>query len=1008
MAIFVVSHDEQDRQFFRAALQDSYELYEFADGEAALVEIRVDVLPEAFIVNMASPHASFLLEAAKKDTEMATIPFLAVVDATEQEAWLSALRAGANHELARPLEADFVHQAVDISIGQTKALYKSREIDLTTNVLRKEAFCRKTHEILSILAPEREYVIVRWDIARFSVLNDTFGIHVGDLVLEHIGQILQESAAMFVTYGRWESDNFVLCIEKERFDPAALNEFLVKALTEFFPAFKFSLHFGIYEVDDNLLDVNIMCDRAFLAQRTIKVRADRYYAYYTTAMRNQLLEEHELTTEMNAALETGQFRIYLQPQYDYAQNKIYGAEALVRWVHPQKGMIPPNRFIPLFERNGFISRLDEYIWEQACIFLRTMLNRGLPVVPLSINISRRDVDVPWLVRVLTSLIENYKLSSSHLRVEITESAYMDNPNELISMVDTLHAHGFHVEMDDFGSGYSSLNMLKDIYVDTLKLDMKFIDNAAHNARGGIILSYLVRMAHWLGMTVIAEGIETKEQADYLRSIGCLYMQGYYFGKPMSAAEFETLLIHNDNLLQTGMRQLSGLRGAANFFEASEQSALLFNRFVGGAAILEYAGGRLEVLRMNDAFFTELGITRRMYVRYQQQVLNAIVENDRHVLLDCLESAAQTGAEIHGEVRLNAFAGKSQGDVIHLRVILLAADSESRIFYCALENISTWGKRQPAKTARASTPENQTVHSKKRSAHLRAEQQSAVLFEYDVLTDTMQASYAIPGQGIVDKTYHQYLASFDLNMRVSQEYHDAYVVPFKGSNAAAGDGIVDFYGTITDGESGWYRLTYHTLTDSGQQLFRVEGSINGLDERHFELPPDVAERVRNTVDKGTAVSLIADALSDRPTGRLDALLLIAVDDFKLITKLHGTDGAERIVQSMIAACATVLRRGDLLVRLDASECLVYLRSIGSNGYALRTAAKLNECAMTVHVPEGTPIHCNIGGVYITDGEESFDTVFGKADSALVYIAQRGGNSFAFFNEDAMHVEDILEI
>ena len=263
-------------------------------------------------------------------------------------------------------------------------------------------------------------------------------------------------------------------------------------------------------------------------------------------MLKELLKEQELISEMEPALAKRQFILYLQPQYDYTTNTMTGAEALVRWKHPEKGLIPPGLFIPIFENNGFICKLDLYVWEEACRLLRKWIDLGLNPVPISVNISRRDIYSQNLVDIFENLIKTYKLDPRMLRLEITESAYMDNPEQLIKVVDDLRDLGFCIEMDDFGSGYSSLNTLKDVPVDVLKLDMKFIMSAtqgtdSEKSKGGHILSSIVRMANWLKLPVIAEGIETGIQADYLKSIGCFYMQGYYFAKPMPVDEYERLL-----------------------------------------------------------------------------------------------------------------------------------------------------------------------------------------------------------------------------------------------------------------------------------------------------------------------------------------------------------------------------------------------------------------------------------------------------------------------------------
>lgn len=244
---------------------------------------------------------------------------------------------------------------------------------------------------------------------------------------------------------------------------------------------------------------------------------------------------------MEPALATNQFQVYYQPKISLADDKMAGAEALVRWIHPEKGIISPGEFIPLFEKNGFVTRLDRFVWEQTCIMLSRSKEKGYPSVPVSVNVSRADFYQADLSEILTGLIEKYHLQPADLHLEITESAYTDNPRQIMQTIDQLRSLGFVIELDDFGSGYSSLNMLNQMELDLIKLDMKFIQSEMAKAADQGILRFVVELAHWKKLKVVAEGIETYEQLARIKEIGCEYAQGYLFAKPMPAEEFELLL-----------------------------------------------------------------------------------------------------------------------------------------------------------------------------------------------------------------------------------------------------------------------------------------------------------------------------------------------------------------------------------------------------------------------------------------------------------------------------------
>lgn len=286
-----------------------------------------------------------------------------------------------------------------------------------------------------------------------------------------------------------------------------------------------------------------MCDRAIWAVESIKGLYNHYYAIYNDTVREKMLRENELVETMVSALKEKEFVLYFQPKYCLNYHYIVGAEALVRWIHPEMGFLTPGEFIPLFEKNGFIHYLDQYVWEMACEYIRTWKDNGYPALPISVNVSRADFYMTDLVEVFCDLIGKYQIESSLLHLEITESAYIsDSSDRIIDTVARLREHGFIVEMDDFGSGYSSLNMFSQMTADVLKLDMGFISNELAKPMEQSILSDVINMAHRMHLNVVAEGVETSGQMVRLRQIGCDYAQGFYFAKPMPSDEFEQIMI----------------------------------------------------------------------------------------------------------------------------------------------------------------------------------------------------------------------------------------------------------------------------------------------------------------------------------------------------------------------------------------------------------------------------------------------------------------------------------
>ena len=413
--------------------------------------------------------------------------------------------------------------------------------DQLTGLYNRETFYTEAKLLLGA-RHNVSYCIVCMDISCFKIINDLFHADTGNVILktaaDYFKAILNPRTSISC---RADADHFVLCVPAEELEI----EQIIRDLDERIQALHIShniLFFaGIYPVDNINLPIDQMCDRAGMALRRIKGSYLTRYAYYDAKMRDQMIEELLITGNLEVALMEHQFTIFLQPIFDPRKNTVISAEALVRWFHPVHGMVSPGKFIPVCERNGFIVRLDRFVWEETCRLQRKRLDAGKPVVPISVNLSRLNFYSLDLPDFLATLLEKYELEPWMLKLEVTESAYTDNQLQLLDMISTFKSLGFSVLMDDFGSGYSSLNMLKDMPLDTLKVDMAFIRELEKSKRVAVILKFIVELAEELGMSVVVEGVETKPQADYVASLGEVAIQGYYFSRPLPISDYEKLL-----------------------------------------------------------------------------------------------------------------------------------------------------------------------------------------------------------------------------------------------------------------------------------------------------------------------------------------------------------------------------------------------------------------------------------------------------------------------------------
>ena len=573
------------------------------------------------------------------------------------------------------------------------ALTRISQLSGKTGIFNKQTFIQKTKEMLS-KNKGKPFIFIQFDIDRFKVFNDLFGFSEGDKILMGLGEYFIQNSKKNTQYGHIYADHFIICTEKDNFSP----ETFVKEITTFtnrlFPKFDFIVRVGLYEVfNDGKIDISLACDRAQLALHSIKADFSARYAFFSDDMITDLKQEQELITDMVIGIRKNEFKIYIQPQYDYTTDSMSGAEALVRWMHPTKGLISPSVFIPVFERNGFITQLDQYIWDKTCAYIRKWKDMGLNPVPISVNVSRRDIYNQNLVAVFSRLLKKYNLTPDSLRLEITESAYMDNPSQLINVVKDLKNLGFCLEMDDFGSGYSSLNTLKDVPVDILKLDMQFIIDSTeknkskpkHQKRSSNILTSVVRMANLLQLPVIAEGIESKAQADYLKSIGCFHMQGFYFSKPMPAEEFEAmqemLPEANPELPEEKEEEANG-----DFLDSASVNNMLFNKFVGAAAIIEWSGDKLELLQMNNLYLKEIGTSRAEYSQYQKDVLQRIAEKSRPAIIEAMAQAVKTKRMEFCEIEVLPLGTEKESFWLRIRLVHLSNTATGDIFFAGVENI----------------------------------------------------------------------------------------------------------------------------------------------------------------------------------------------------------------------------------------------------------------------------------------------------------------------------------
>ena len=421
--------------------------------------------------------------------------------------------------------------------------------DSITNISSMEKFRIDVEPILKVQRRVNYYMIAL-DIDKFKVINALYGYHNGDRVLAFVAQMLQNGLKQGDYLTRSSADNFVVFKQADTDQDVTaylqkVYELINQKIMLHDTNYKLLIKAGIYCIvaeDNNLSSI---IDKALMAKKTIGQIHTSSQAFYSENMRQSAIETKNLENEMEVALEEKQFCVYLQPQIDLETKKIASAEALVRWNHPQKGMIPPFKFIPVFENNGFITELDLFVWEETIKTLARWRDNNQIMVPIAINLSRADVEKDGMIETLIELMEKYRLETQWVKAELTESMYSDENSIVMERMQKLRDYGFKIAVDDFGSGYSSLHLLKKMPIDILKIDKSFLDISEDmDIRDEIVIRDVVDMGKHLELQIIVEGVETREQSDFLEMLGCDIAQGYYFSRPVSIPEFEKILIEN--------------------------------------------------------------------------------------------------------------------------------------------------------------------------------------------------------------------------------------------------------------------------------------------------------------------------------------------------------------------------------------------------------------------------------------------------------------------------------
>ena len=544
--VLIVDDEFIEREMLGAMLNDTYTVLFAENGVEALEVIKRELLTLSLVMldlHMPEMDGYSLLQIMRNDSEMRRIPV--VVLTSESEAEVRSLRLGAADFITKPYNMpDVVKARVGhaIELAEDSIIIHETERDALTGLFNREFFFEygKRLDQQNHNMPMDALVM---DINRFRIVNELYGRLYGDHILELLGQTIHE---LVQNTGGLACRNDSNCFYVYLPHTGDIEEKIpgyVARINELLAEHKITVRIGVCVDSGDDLDMEKRFERARLACRKLRNTYSTAYVLYNEELHSKELHSERLISDMDRALKEKQFQVYFQPKYNITGDKpvLTSAEALVRWFHPEFGMVSPGEFISLFENNGLIQLLDRYVWNEAAARIKEWSDTYGFTLPVSVNVSRVDIFDPHLGDILSEITQRNGLATEKLLLEITESAYTENSRQIIDTVASLRERGFLIEMDDFGCGYSSLNMLTSLPIDALKLDRNFILNICTDQKAFRLVEIMIEIARLLEVPVIAEGVETAEQMELLRGLGCDVIQGYYFSRPLPAAEFEELL-----------------------------------------------------------------------------------------------------------------------------------------------------------------------------------------------------------------------------------------------------------------------------------------------------------------------------------------------------------------------------------------------------------------------------------------------------------------------------------
>ena len=1015
--ILVIEDEAINREILSQILSDSYDVLLGEDGTSGLNILRDNKdFISCVITDLIMPGVSGLevLNRIKANDEYQNIPV--IVASGDQTQEIECLNRGASDFIQKPYPDPGVILARvrrAIELFENRKIIQSTERDPLTGLYNREFFYIYANQY-DQHHPDTDTDAIIIDINNFSSINERYGKAYADDVLCKIAKIVRDTVhddGGIVC--RREADVFqIYCPHRDDYK-AILDNATVCVNGETSKENHIHLRMGIYSDVDKTLDIERRFDRAKMACDLVRDSYTRNIGVYDDALRQSELYSMRLIDDFDRGIEEKQFKVYYQPKY-YIQNKepvLTAAEGLIRWSHPELGMISPGVFIPLFEKNGLIQKLDNYVWNEAARQIKEWKDELGYAVPVSVNVSRVDVMDENIIDTLLEIVERNKLDTADLHLEITESAYAEDSDQIIERVKRMREEGFLVEMDDFGTGYSSLNMLSTLPIDVLKLDMKFIQTAFASEKNVDMLAVIIEIARHINAPVVAEGVETAEQLEALKELGCDMVQGYYFSPPIPSDQFEKLIVEardalnnkpeiKDKDVETSesilhkfeekLRQISvPMKSTSAFF--------LVIAFIAAIALFTVDQSVTRSYQLteeaNEKYFTAEMSALNMQIASDyltESVRNFVVTSDPKYMNDYFEEANVTRRRDKAVENMETLL-KGQDDlaISYLNTALKYSNELMNQEYLAMkliletDDLSNFVVPEELKEVKL-TPEQQALSSDEKKELAKDLVYGESYAEYkDKIYNTANLCTQ---QLIEDSSYKRIESSQNMNRLLAMQTTLTVVMLLVVL------ALVLFVNT-------WIRKPLNNMVTQMKNKELVYPS--GAEELRF-----VTETYNNIFEenKRTYEHLTYGNLHDELTGLYNrsaynfmktdldmshnALLLVDVDKFKSINDTYGHDVGDLVLKRVAYVLQYSFRATDLVFRLAGDEFVVIMVNVDSSMSELVRNKIEQANVMLQQTSEDLPATSLSVGVAFADRKNPEGDIFKDADTAL-YRAKEAG-------------------